>query len=299
MGALLSVVVGCVERVHPDVDTPRRNPTASWSSLLQRSVPNGRLQPALIEPDREVLERYLAWSAEHGPEMDLMRESQEDRRMSDTINANNAAVIHGILRHLDDPSKPSPEGGLEGAFFRRQSWRIDGEWMTLHTMSVQQVVARYQEPLAWVTLYTGLEGGPAAHWWHSKDLQELMERALHDWLDEEDAVMRQEGDGYAISSYLWDRRRDFTDWSDAATLCAYLAPYAEGLRQKWLEENAESCEVPVFPMDTSLALAPRSQAPVPVQPTRSKTPEEGPTIGRPGQRSRPTVSSPDPATIDP
>lgn len=265
LGGTLAIGLGlaqtaCTTRVEVDTELPTRDPTKRWSAVLVRELEDGQPDLDGLASERELLEKFLAWSGEHGPEQDEMRESQEDRRISMMLNAHNAAVIHGLLRHREDSSRPSPAAGLEGPFFRRLTWRVDGEWMSLHRLAEQQIVGRYQDPLIWVGVWTSLDGAPPLEWWPSKDLTQVMEARLRGWLAAEDGPLRPaegaEGGGYALSAFFWERRSDFTDWSDAATLCEWLLPYATGPRATWLESQAASCEPPVFPLGPGLGASP-------------------------------------------
>lgn len=246
----------CAQRVEVDTELPGRDPTKLWSGVLVEHLEGGEVDLDGLAEHRELVEKFLAWSAEHGPEMDLMRESQEDRRLSMMLNAHNAAVIHGLLRHREDPTRPSPAAGLDGPFFRRQAWRIDGEWMSLSLLAEQQIVGRYQDPLVWVGVWTRLDGAPPLEWWPGKDLTLVLESRLRDWLADDAGALRAEGPGFALSAFLWDRREDFTDWSEAATICEWLLPYASGPRQAWLKQQAETCEPPVFPLQPGLGASP-------------------------------------------
>jgi len=243
LGLLLA---GCAERVEFEVDLPSRSPAKRWARVLEANAHDGKLDYDAIAEERDLLERYLRWAGEHGPEMDQMRESQEAKRIAAVLNAHNAAVIYGVIRQREDGSAPSLADGRDGPFFRRVTFRLDGEWNTLHTFAAQNVLGRYQAPLLHVGLFTGNVDSPPIRWWSHRELTQQLENALREWLADDAGAMRPDGKTFQIHGGLVDRANDFVYWSDAPTLCSYLADYAQEYRKTWLESQDPECVLPTF-----------------------------------------------------
>ena len=59
-------------------------------------------------------------------------------------------------------------------------------------------------------------------------------------------------DGWTVSELFVWYEKDFTRWSQAETLCDFLADYAEEDLKDWLLNQNPKCELPTFAYDWSL-----------------------------------------------
>ena len=245
----------CAENVDVSAPPKRTSPTLSWKALLGRAAGPDGVDYDRIAEKHDVLLRFLSWCGDHGPDSDDMRESAEDRRIAFLVNAYNAAVIEGVLRNRPLSSVHDvrigiyPSGGA--GFFWGQRFRVDQEWVDLYHLEHEYIVARYQEPLVHVMLNCGAQSCPPVQWWDNDHLQDDMEAALRTWLQTGGAMV-PDGDGWAVNEIFWWYRDDFLDWSDATSLCDWLAPYTSGSRHDWLTRHQSDCPLGRIPYDRSL-----------------------------------------------
>ena len=266
MLALFSLLA-CGQRIEVDREAPEDDPRDAWAELLEASVTDEGVDYAHIDASRGVLQDYIAWLAEHGPVLDTMRESKEDRRIAFLVNAYNAFVIEGVLRHqpidLVTEVRFGPWAMRDNAsFFLGQRFKVDGEWISLYHLENHRILARYQDPLPHVALNCASVGCPPLRWWEEKvrgkKLEKQMERALEDWLA--DGAMQKTDTGYAVTELFFWYEDDFTYWSDAANLCQYLYDYADADAAEWLYAHYEDCPLERLPYDWRLNAAPEGAA---------------------------------------
>jgi hypothetical protein len=162
------------------------------------------------------------------------------------------------------------------AFFYGLRFRVDGEWTSLHVLEQQDIVARFQEPLVHAALNCASRGCPPVQWFDSLNLQAQLREAMRAYV-RSDVGMRRTETGWAVSEIFHWYRDDFLDWSEAPTLCAWLAPYADGEAEGWLAAQGEACPLEVLPYDWSLNQ--HTATPGRVLPARQATP--------PGKARRP------------
>jgi hypothetical protein len=262
---LLVGIVACGEKVRfDDLENKRQRQSASqhWKELLEESITEDGIRYDHIDDNRDVLHRFLHWAGEHGPEMDHMRESKEDRRIAYVANTYNAAVIHSVLEYRDDQLSPDSghnvmdvKAGLftwRGAgFFFGKRYRSDGEWGSLWLIEEQSLVNRYQDPLLHFSIHKACVGCPPIQWWPGTGVQHRLETTLRAWLATEHG-MRQTKTGWAVSALITDHEKDFMDWSEAESLCDWLHKYAPKPAKKWLRDNKEDCPIESFAMDWTL-----------------------------------------------
>ena len=260
---LLSLLVGCGQRIHVDRDVPEDDPSDDWADLLEEAVTEEGVDYGHIDASRDVLQDYIAWLAEHGPVLDTMRESKEDRRIAFLVNAYNAFVIEGVLRHQPIDSVTDVRFGPwamrdNASFFLGQRFKVDGEWISLYHLENHRILARYQDPLPHVALNCASVGCPPLRWWREKvgrkKLGKQMGAALEDWL--EDGALQKTDTGYAVTELFFWYEDDFTYWSDADNLCQYLYDYASEDAADWLYEHYEDCPLERIPYDWRLNAAP-------------------------------------------
>ena len=248
---------------------PPEDPRPAWKEVLASAVGPRGVHYDYIEERMDILQDYLSWVGVHGPNMDSMRESAEDRRIAFMANAYNAAVIYSVLRNpgIESVQEIGSDRFLwnlkPGAgFFLGQEFLIDGSWQTLFMLEQQDIIGRYQEPLVHVTLNCASKGCPPVRYWEGKRLTANMKRAMRKWLLS-DHGMRWVDDGYAVNEIFFWYEEEFIDWSKADTLCDYLAEYTAGDRKVWLEEHSEDCPLGMLPYDWSLNAAPTAPGPEP------------------------------------
>ena len=189
------------------------------------------------------------------------------------LNVHNAAVLHNLLRH-DVPKSPDDVTvGLyqwDGAgFFWGSKYKVDGEWSALRHISFHDTVSRYQEPLLWVALYDGTRDSAPLRWWKRKNLQAQLKAAMRNFVNSDRGLTETE-DGWAATPLFIERADDFTFWSDASNVCAWMAGYAKGKRKAWLKEQIDNCHLTARAPDRSTDIAPTA--------ARVQEPSVAPTI---------------------
>jgi hypothetical protein len=265
---LLPLLVGCGRRIHGSDDVPEDDPSKAWSRVLRAAVTPDGVDYDRVDEDRETLQDYVAWVGEHGPVMDGLRESKEDRRIAFLMNAYNALVIEALLQERDRTGAlPASVRDVRfGPWALRDNWsfflgqrvKVDGEWTTLYHLESHRLLARYQDPLPHVGLNCASRGCPPLRWWServgSKKLQPQLEEALEDWLA--DGALQQTETGYAVSELFFWYEDDFTYWSHADNLCQYLVEYVDQDAADWMLEHFGDCSLERIPYDWSLNAPP-------------------------------------------
>ena len=252
---LILTMMGCSERVYPTADSNIRSPSSAWKRLLSESTSAAGTDYDKIAQKREILDAYLTWIGEHGPEEDNMSYKQDDRKIAFLINAYNASVIAGVLRNRDAASVMDVSTGLFPAggagFFLGQTFRIDAEWITLYHLEHQYLLGDYEEPLIHAGLNCASVGCPPLRYYTDKGLDNELDVAMHDFLASEQG-MRQTDDGYEFTELLSWYEDHFVDWSDATDLCDYLSRYTDEAPSAWLTERVGQCSLQWFSYDWSL-----------------------------------------------
>ena len=257
-------LLGCAERLSPLEPSGRLhgNVPRRWATLLTESTsPTGRVDYDNIRRQRDILDRYMAWAAVHGPESDRMSYTEEDKKIAMLANAYNAAVIYAVLERWPLDSVRDVKLGLfrspPGAgFFLGQEFRIDGEWVSLYFLEHQYLLGNYEDPFIHVMLNCASQGCPPPRYWEDEDLDRQQEDALRAYLASPRGLRQTDTGGWAVSElFLWFEDQ-LVDWSDADDLCAFLAPYAPGgAARGWLEGRQGHCTLDTFPYDWSLNVA--------------------------------------------
>jgi len=231
-------LTGCADTsLGPTVDTPPQDPQRAWRRVLQASTEGGLVDHARIAKDQAKLERFIAWAAEHGPIMDKVRESREDKRLAALLNAHTALILRRNLALAGMPGAQIPP--VDPGHVLGSQAKVDGSWPPMAHLAEVNIVARYQEPLLWMGLGDGSIGQPPLRWWSPTKLQENLEEALSSWLAE--GGLQAQGEGHTLAPFLVDHAEDFVHWSSAETLCAYLAPHAQEGAAAWLTAHAVDC----------------------------------------------------------
>lgn len=290
--ALSALLVGCAEHVTVAAPAPPRDPTRAWGRVVEAAATPQGVDYAYIDEHRDVLHRYIAWVAEHGPIIDDWSDSDEDHSIAFMANAYNAFVIEDVLRLKISDSVLGVGEGIWGIkpgsyFFLGRKHRIDGDWQTLYVLEHQDIVGRYQEPLVHMALNCASKGCPPLRFWRKRGLQGDLRQALRIWLDAGGLV--QTDSGYAVSELLFWYEGDFLDWSNKPSLCAYLADHTTGPAAAYMRAHAERCTLGRIPYDWSLNAAPAGSArpdqlpPVEPEPEPEPTTPKGATDDEDGQ----------------
>lgn len=255
ISVLILAMMGCSERVHPRSQPDHRAPASAWKRLVDRATSSGGTDYDLIASRREVLDGYLKYMGEHGPEEDGMRYSQESKKIAFLINAYNAAVVAGVLENREVASVMDvslglfPSGGA--GFFVGQTFRVDGEWVTLYHLEHQYLLGDYEEPLIHAGLNCASVGCPPLRYYTpGKTVEAELAASMTDFLAS-DTGMRRAGDGYVFTELLSWYADHFVDWSSASDLCDYLADYTEEDASEWLRRQ-EPCDLTFFSYDWSV-----------------------------------------------
>lgn len=235
---LMLWALGCGTRVPPPADPPAEDPTAAWGAALTAAIRPDGVDWGLLAQRREPLERYLAWAAVHGPETDLIKESQERLRHAFLINTHNALVV---WRRLEgDPWAEE--------IYNTHLFRVDEEWIALQRLGRDRVAARFQNAYAWAGLYLGTLDGPPLRWWEAETLKRDLPVALDAWLASPRGL-RPDGDGYQLSPRLAAHEKDFRDWAGYPNRCALVAARGPEAARPWFDARIQRCEVPSFAED--------------------------------------------------
>lgn len=256
--ALLAVLTACTTHFDAPGPEPDEDPNPAWKAVLEEAVTEDGVNYTVIAEHQTELDAFLSWVAVHGPNADEMRESVEDKRMSIMANAYNASVLRAVMHHEVQESVLDVGGGLwalrPGAkFFLGQKFEVNGEYQSLYFLEQQDIIGRYQEPLMHITLNCASRGCPPLRYWTDKKMIAQMRKQMRAWLQTDDAMqVDPETRGYRLNEIFYWYAKDFTDWSDAATVCEYLAEFASGNRKTWLEAHATDCPYNPIPYDWSL-----------------------------------------------
>ena len=260
-GWLLVALLGCADRVPTPGRAPNDDPTADWVRLASQVGSSGGVDFERLAKGASTVQATVAWAAVHGTEANLLKESWEDQRLSELINAHNANMAYVLLEagspaHLDALPVPAfasrlLSGPASHPAFAGAEVRVDLEWITLRRLRIERLLARFQEPLVHAALWLGVRGGPALRGWRKKGLQRQLEDAMSRFIAS-DRGMRPDGDGYAAHGLFTEFSDHFTVWGEQPTVCAWMAPYATGERGAWLKDHAADCPLGVIPPDWSV-----------------------------------------------
>ena len=129
-----------VRRISPSTD-PIRLPDAGfdwgpWSELLAEIVDTGFVRYDLLRKREQRLEAICARLALTGPTTDPTRFAAPGHALAYHLNAYNALVLLGVLRHWPIASVGDVRGALEPVphfgFFWGLRFRLDGRWRSLY-----------------------------------------------------------------------------------------------------------------------------------------------------------------------
>lgn len=236
---MLLLLLGCGAPLEVPPD-PGRDPTGAWSRFLQEIVTEaGRVDYRRLRKNPRPLREYLGWVAEHGPESDGWRLMDDNRRLAYHINAYNAWVLYGVLKHWPIASVKdvhAPFGPPGTGFFGWMRVRVDQEWVSLHTWERWHIFPVYQHPLVHVALNCAARSCPPLRnrVYTAAKLDEELDEQMRRWVN--GGAVAREGDTLVFSAIFDWYAEDFRAWAGAETPCAAVEPYAEGEVARWLAE---------------------------------------------------------------
>ena len=224
-GGLLVLLAACGPDQAPP-PTPTTNPSDAWGIQLSHLVqPDGRVDLDALRADRALLDEYIGWIAEHGPETDKYRSSDDNRRLAWHLNAVNAYALWFALDGVDAPYAPLRV-------------RLDGELVRLDRHLLHTVIATYEEPLALAAIWCAAPGCPPMRpeLYQRNSLDAELADQMRRWTD--GGLVRAEGSTFVFASHLRPWLDYFERWSDAKTPCAIVEPYAQPALLVALQTNA-------------------------------------------------------------
>lgn len=251
----LALATACSTAVEIPGAVPRADPTPLWLEHLDACASPEGVDYACIGRRRTLLHQYLSWVGEHGPEADQWSEGKQKRRVAFMLNAYNATVIEGVLRHWPLESVHDVGSGVwslrPGAgFFLGEKHRIDQDWQTLYVLEHQDIINRYQDPIVHVGLNCASRSCPPVRGWTEDDLHADLRAAMREWLAGDG--LQCDGETCRASSLFSTYEDHFLDWSTAETLCAWLEPYTAGADRAWMKAHRADCPLEFLPWDGSL-----------------------------------------------
>jgi len=254
----LLVLSSCAERLRPALSSPRNAITRRWQKLLMTVSTSRGIDYATLREEREILDRFVYWMGEHGPESDRMSYAREDRKIAYMMNAYNAAVLYAVLeqgplesvREFKTGVFRSPPGT---GFFLGQLFYIDGEWVSLYFLEHQYLLTQYEEPLIHAGLNCASTSCPPVRFFESRELDTQLEAAMREYLASDQGMREIENGQYTINELFFWYEDHFVDWGRASNLCEYLARFVPEEATLWMEDEAETgCELESFSYDWSL-----------------------------------------------
>lgn len=141
---------------------------APFGALLERFVStDGEVDYAGWHADAEAssaLEGYLANLAAASPHSAPARFPSPEARLAYWLNAYNACVIAGVLRHWPLKSVHEVQGPAEitpgFGFFARLEFDLGGDWMTLHHLEQSLIRVEFSDPRVHFVLNCASGGCP-------------------------------------------------------------------------------------------------------------------------------------------
>lgn len=144
--ALIFLTSGCYTDLQRPTPIPTEDPSLEWEDLVQQISTDDGIDWNLLNANRQVLERYIAWTGEVGPQSNRRNQSlfprrgREHRRMIHFINAYNAWLLYDHLER----NLPSTLDYLHNADGYPANTRVfvDGEYMSFAHLKARTPVGR-------------------------------------------------------------------------------------------------------------------------------------------------------------
>lgn len=227
---------------------PRR-----YADLLEQVVTeDGYVDYDRLADDRDKLDDYVAWLAEHGPPEGGNPTSHAHQAF--WYNAYNALVLFAVLEHgrpasVRDVTGPSPGAG----FFLLHDFQVGPDQVSLWEIEHERIRQRYLDERAHGVLNCASSSCPPlwAEPLRPGGLQNQLDAHMERWVGDPERGVRLEADGTLVANPIFDWfAEDFERWTGSAPLCEYLVQYAHGDVADAL--SAEDCQVTFFEYDWSL-----------------------------------------------
>lgn len=258
---------GCTTDLpRPDV-TFEDDPSEEWSKLVAQISTDQGIDWATLEANRQVLDRYVAWTGTVGPQTNrrnhtpFPKRGRTNRRFVHFINAYNAWILYGYL----EQRKPAALDYMtdSNGFPPKTRAYIDGEYTTFAHVKFERLLADFQEPRIHIMLHELYTDSPSLHFWDYDTWKTRSDKAMRAFI--QNGGIRQTESGWLFHPMFIDYEQDFVDWSLHDSVCDYLVDYTNSELKHWLMSQ-ENCELKSFTINNSVP------QPNPIQPL--DTPEE-------------------------
>ncbi len=233
--------VGCAGPVLEAPAAPDENPSAVWEARLGEVVSaRGVVDRVALQADHAALDAFMGWVAEHGPETERFRSTDDNLRLAWHLNALNAAALWAFVQGIP----VAPGSGL-GLSFRV---RVDWEVRRMDRYLSNDILPIYEEPrvIAAVPCHLGAPVSacpPMANRLYTKPgLNRALDRQMTGWA-QSGGLVWESGEHLVFSPLLASVERDFARWSGLPTLCAVAAPYVSATLATRLQADAGCAHV--------------------------------------------------------
>ena len=225
-----------------------------WDALLKRAVTEeGYVDYDLIEAERDVLDRYIAFIAKEKPSLPVSM-----IRHAFWLNAYNALVIFQVLERDRPDSVMDVRGWVPKAgsgFFVETAFTVDGNELSLWEIEHERVRMRILEPRDHAALNCASRSCPPMRRgiYTGKGLKIQLNEQMTRWVnDPERGVYIEDGVLWANPIFSW-YQHDFEFWTAGLSLCAFTARFAhQPLRSEILSLNREGCPTAFYEYDWRL-----------------------------------------------
>ncbi len=206
----------------PSPPSPMADPSVAWSQRLREVVSaEGLVDYAALRGDPAALRDFVGWAAEHGPETERWRGTDDNRRLAFSLNALTAVTLWSVLEGVPrDPAAGRPP-------FARLRFALDGDVVRYDRFVAHQVLARIEEPLAVAALPCAALSCPPVsdRLYEKKDIDDALALRMRRWVAS-GRLVTDTGAGFTFSPALRPWLAAFARYDAAETPCAAVAPYA-------------------------------------------------------------------------
>ena len=252
--ALIFLTSGCYADLQRPTPIPTEDPSSEWEALVQQISTDDGIDWNLLDANRQVLERYIAWTGEVGPQSNRRNQSlfprrgRAHRRMIHFINAYNAWILYDHLER----NRPTALDYLQNADGYPPNTRVfvDGEHMSFAHLKLERLLADFQEPRIHVMLYDLTADSPPLQFWQHDTWQSQSNQTFRRFLAEK--ASRQDQGTWRFHPLFIQYEADFIDWSLETSSCAYLMEFSTGELNRWLSQQASSCELIPFDINRTV-----------------------------------------------
>lgn len=231
LGAL--ALAACGPSLAPPPPPDVADPGKAWSVRLREVVsPQGHVDYAALRADPTALRDYVGWAAAHGPETDLWRLTDDNRRLAYSLNVLNALTMWAVVEGVERPTDRRP--------FTTLRFRIDDEVVRYDRYLSDRVLAIFDEPLAVAALGCAARACPPmpTRLFERSDLDDDLAAQMTRWIAS-GRLVRVDGDTLVFSPALRPWMRAFDRNAGAATPCEVVAPYVTAAQKRSLGPRLE------------------------------------------------------------